>query len=310
MSKIVGIGANVHDTLITINTYPEEDKKFPCQSVKECGGGPCATALTTAATLGAECAYIGALACDASGKFLYADLEKFGVSTECVDRVEGASSFASYILLSLENASRTCVFNKQNLPKFELDNKKQEAIKNAKILLVDGNEMENAIKGAALAKKSGTKVLYDAGGMYDGVENLLPFADILIPSEEFALSFTGESNAKNAAKKLYELFSPEVIVITQGKKGGIILEGGEIREYPSFKVDAVDSNGAGDVFHGAFAFAAEKGFSYYNSCVFSSAVSAIKCTKVGARDAVPTYEETVKFLKERGFDEFKEKLEW
>ena len=49
--------------------------------------------------------------------------------------------------------------------------------------------------------------------------------------------------------------------------------------------------------------------SYYNSCIFSSAVSAIKCTKVGARDAVPTYEETVKFLKERGFDEFKEKLE-
>ena len=192
---------------------------------------------------------------------------------------------------------------------FKLDEKKEEAIKNAKILLVDGNEMENAIEGAKIAKESGTKVLYDAGGMYEGVEKLLPFADILIPSEEFALSFTGEKNAKDAAKKLYEFTKSEVIVITQGKKGGIILQNGEIKEYPSFKVDAVDSNGAGDVFHGAFAFAAEKGFSYYNACIFSSAVSAIKCTKVGARDAVPTYEETVKFLKERGFDEFKEKLE-
>ena len=107
---------------------------------------------------------------------------------------------------------------------------------------------------------------------------------------------------------MYEKYNPKVVVITQGKKGGILYDG-EVREYPAFVVDAVDSNGSGDVFHGAFAFAVTQGFDYYKACIFSSAVSALKCTKVGARVAVPAYNETVKFLKERGINEFEENME-
>ena len=73
-----------------------------------------------------------------------------------------------------------------------------------------------------------------------------------------------------------------------------------IDHYPAFLVDAVDSNGSGDVFHGAFAFALTRNMEYKKACVFSSAVSALKCTKFGAREGVPTYEETINFLKERG----------
>lgn len=309
MKNIVGIGANVYDTLITVDGYPKEDTKMGCASVLECGGGPCGTALAAAARLGGDCAYIGALADDAGGRFLYADLEKFGISTEYVEMKSGSTSFASYVLLNSENATRTCVFSKNNLPEYELDQNKLSAVENADILLIDGNEMKNAQKAVEYAKNHPVKVLYDAGGLYDGVENLLPYVDILIPSEEFALQFTGEKTAENAAKALYERFSPEVIVITQGKKGGILFLDGEIKTYPAFSVEAVDSNGAGDVFHGAFAFAASAGFSYYDACIFSSAVSAIKCTKVGARDAVPNYQETIKFLKGRGYHEFKETLE-
>ena len=58
--------------------------------------------------------------------------------------------------------------------------------------------------------------------LYAGVENLLPYADILIPSEEFALGHTKTENAEDAAKILFEKYSPEIVVITQGKKGGII----------------------------------------------------------------------------------------
>lgn len=71
----------------------------------------------------------------------------------------------------------------------------------------------------------------------------------------------------------------------------------------------MDSNGAGDVFHGAFAYGVTKGFSYYDCCVFASAVSALKCTAVGARAAVPSYNDTINFLKECGHDEFKENME-
>ncbi len=302
MNKIVGIGANVYDTLITTPVYPCEDTKLRATGIKECGGGPCGTGLVAAAKLGASAAYIGALAKDSGGEFLLADMKRFGVSTDYVDMVEGKSSFSSYIVLSEQSASRTCVFNKANLPDFTIDEKKADAIRNAMVLMVDGNELENAIEGAKIAKESGTKVLYDAGGLYDDIERLLPYSDILIPSEEFALGHTGAKTAEDAAKILFQKYVPQVVVITQGAKGGIIYDGNEINTYPSFKVDAVDSNGAGDVFHGAFAFSVTMGYSYYNACVFSSAVSALKCTKLGARDGVPSFDETLEFLKERGFN--------
>ena len=73
-------------------------------------------------------------------------------------------------------------------------------------------------------------------------------------------------------------------------------------KYKAFLVDAVDSNGSGDVFHGAFAFAVTNNMDYKKACVFSSAVSALKCTKVGAREGVPTYEETVEFCAASDFN--------
>ncbi len=309
MAEIVGIGANVHDTLITVSEYPTEDTKLRAKGIKECGGGPCATGLVTAAKLGADVEYVGALANDSNGKFLRDDMVRFGMSVNNVDMVDGAMSFSSYVILNETNASRTCVFNKENLPDFEIGEDKKKAIENAKILMVDGNELENAIKGAEIASKSNTKVLYDAGGLYDGVDRLLPYADILIPSEEFALGHTGEDNAEKAAKALYEKYNPEVAVVTCGVRGGVMYDGKEIKTYPSFKVDAIDSNGAGDVFHGAFAYAVARGFDYYKACIFSSAVSAIKCTRLGARDGVPGYNETIEFLKERGHNEFEENMD-
>ena len=105
---------------------------------------------------------------------------------------------------------------------------------------------------------------------------------------------------EEAAKKLFETYHPEILVITQGKHGGILYDGEKITPYPAFPVEAVDTNGSGDVFHGAFAFALTKGWDYYRCCVFSSAVSALKCTQVGARQSVPTYEATLDFLKARG----------
>lgn len=302
MSKIVGIGANVFDTLYTVEAYPTEDTKMRANAVKASGGGPCATGLVAASKLGADCSFIGNLSDDNGGKFLKADFEKYGVDTGLIQVKPDYDTFCSCIWLAKETASRTCVFFRGNVPPTELDEKALKAISGAEILMVDGNDMEAAIEGAKIAKENGTKILYDAGGLYEGVERLLPYADILIPSEEFALGHTGAKTAEEAAKTLYEKYSPEVVVITQGKDGGIIYEGKEIEKYPVFLVDAVDSNGSGDVFHGAFAFAVTEKMSYSDACVFSSAVSALKCTKFGSREAVPTYEETINFLKEANYE--------
>ena len=300
MAKIVGIGANVFDTLYTIDTYPTEDTKIRANSVKECGGGPCATGLVAASKLGASCGFIGNYTNDSAGEFLKNDFQKYGVDTSYMTFKPGYSSFCSVLWLASNTTSRTCVFYRGNVPPTEIDKESAKAIVDAEILMVDGNDMNAAIEGAKIAKDNGTKVLYDAGGLYEGVENLLPYADILIPSEEFAIGHTTAVTAEEAAKILYEKYSPEVVVITQGKKGGIIYDGNTLESYPAFLVDAVDSNGSGDVFHGAFAFAVTNNMDYKKACVFSSAVSALKCTKVGAREGVPTYDETINFLEERG----------
>ncbi len=309
MSRIVGIGANVFDTLIQVPYFPAEDTKLAGSQITLCGGGPCATGLAAASRLGADCAFIGSFADDAGGRFLREDFNRYGVSIVYTETIKGRSSFASYILINEQNASRTCVFDRGDLPPIALNSERKAAVRTADILMVDGNELDAAVAAAKLARESGTAVLYDAGGLYAGVERLLPYADILIPSEEFALGHTGTKNAEEAAGKLMLLYQPAVVVVTQGKEGGLFLTENGGGRYPSFSVHAVDTNGAGDVFHGAFAYAAAEGWTYKDCCVFASAVSAVKCTGFGARQSVPELETVKKFLKERGYDEFEKELD-
>ena len=302
MAKIVGIGANVFDTLYNIPTYPTEDTKMRATASKTAGGGPVATGLVAASKLGEETAYIGVLSDDNGGKFLKEDFLKYGVNTDFIEVKSGYRSFASVLWLCADSATRTCVFDKGDLPALELNEDQKQAIKDAEILMIDGNEMEAAVEGAKIARENGTKVLYDCGGLYDGVEKLLALTDIMIPSEEFSLGVTGCKTAEEAAKKLYETYHPEVVVITQGKKGGLLYNGSDIINYPIYPAKVVDSNGSGDVFHGAFAAGVVKGYDYLKCCHFSSAVSGLKCTCVGARESVPDFETTKKYLKENGYE--------
>jgi len=302
MSKIVGIGANVFDTLYNIPTYPKEDTKMRATASKTAGGGPVATGLVAASKLGEDTAYIGVLSDDNGGKFLKEDFVKYGVNTDLIEVKSGYRSFASVLWLCADTTTRTCVFDKGNLPPLVLNDEQREAVKNAELLMVDGNEMDAAVEAAKIAKENGTKVLYDCGGLYEGVERLLAYTDIMIPSEEFSLGHTGCKTAEEAAKKLYETYSPEVVVITQGKRGGIIYDGKEIVSYPIYPAVVVDSNGSGDVFHGAFAAGVVKGYDYLKCCHFSSAVSGLKCTGVGSRQSVPDFETTKKYMKENGYE--------
>lgn len=302
MKKAVGIGACVMDTLINVSHYPKEDVKLRAESTKQAGGGPVATGLVAAAKLGIETEFLGVLSNDIGGEFLIKDFKKYGVKTDNIKILSGYRSFTSVIWLSAETTSRTCVFDKGNLPSLKLDSKQEEAIKNADLLMIDGNEFEGALQAVKIARENNIDVLYDAGGLYDNVESLLPFSNILIPSEEFALQITGEEKTENAAIKLYNKYCPDVVVITQGKKGGVMYDGAKICEYPALPAKVVDSNGAGDVFHGAFAAGYLMGYDFLKCCYFASAVSAVKCTGVGARESVPDFNTVKNFLEENGYE--------
>ena len=299
MAQIVGIGANVQDTIYRLDTYPQEDTKQKAVSITQCGGGPCTTGLVAAAKLGADCAYIGNVSADATGEFLVKDLAHYGVDVSMTKAVPDTTGFRSCIWLADDRATRTCVFDRGNVPSTTLGETEIAAIQNAQLLMVDGNDLDAAVSAAKIARQSGTMVLYDAGGLYPNVEKLLEQTDILIPSEEFACKHTGEPSAESAAMELYRKYQPKVVVVTQGKEGGVLFDGKQLTRYPAFPVNAVDTNGSGDVFHGAFAFALTKGWEYLQCCVFSSAVSALKCTQVGARKSIPDYETVLEFLRSR-----------
>lgn len=301
--EIAGIGACVADTLYRLDDFPKEDTKKRAADSKMAGGGPVATGLVAAAKLGCRTAYLGTLGEDAAGYFLAEDFQKYGVDISAVQNFDRRyRSFTSCIWLNEAAGTRTCVFDKGNLPPYQLTDEARATLAQAKLLMVDGNELDAAVEASNLIHSFGGKVLYDAGGLYADVERLLPLADILIPSAEFAMGFTGKKTIEEAAISLYAGFQPEIVVVTDGKNGGVRYAGEKVIPYPAFPVEAVDSNGAGDVFHGAFAAAVIKGFSYEKCCVFSSMVSAVKCTGFGARESIPDYDTVVKALRERGVD--------
>ena len=290
------------DTLISLDTYPKEDTKLRATGSRPAGGGPVATGIVAAAKLGESTDYIGVLADDNGGHFLLQDFQKYGVGTGLVELKSGYRSFTSVIWLAKDHASRTCVFDKGDLPALTLNEAQIEAVKAAEVLMVDGNEMEAAVAAATVAKQSGTAVLYDCGGLYAGVERLLALTDIMIPSEEFALGHTGCETVEQAAKRLYQTYHPRVVVITRGKLGGLLYDGKEMISYPIYPATVIDSNGSGDVFHGAYAAGYVKGYDFLKCCHFASAVSAIKCMGLGARESVPSFEQVEQYMRENGYE--------
>ncbi len=282
MKKVVGLGACVLDTLINCNVYPTEDTKQKAESVFVSGGGPVGNALVVMSKLGVQAEVLGGFADDNAGAYLLSDFEKYGVKTENAVKISGASSFTSYIVLSEENKTRTCVFDRGTVPDSE-DNVALNAIATANVLHLDGNYLKSALKAAKYAKANGVKVSLDAGGLYKDIDTLLPYVDILIPSAEFAKGITGKKDIPSAMMELQNRYAPEILVVTDGSNGGYYFESGKVVKYDSIKVNAVDTNGAGDTFHGAFVVAYCNGNSLADCCRFASVVAGYKCSFKGAR---------------------------
>ncbi len=297
MVEVVGIGSAVFDILMTAEGFPREDTKMQGKQTKTQGGGPCATALVAMCKLGVSSCYMGTLGDDLYGDSMMESFVHYGVDTAHIRRIPGTQSFHSVVILNLRNSSRTCIWNRGTVTSPTREDVDLELLRQAKYLHLDGHQLDTAIYAARKAHEYGVKVSHDAGGVYPGIEQLLPLVDVLIPSEEFALKLTGCEKAVDAAKKLYDTYHPETLIITQGVKGGFIWEDGKEVRYPAYPVKAIDSNGAGDTFHGAFVAARVKGMDVYDAACFASATSALKCTRFGAQEGIPGFEEVLEFMK-------------
>ena len=140
-------------------------------------------------------------------------------------------------------------------------------------------------------------VLIDAGTLREGVEALLPLCDYIVASE----TFSGQISAGGHTEALERLmaYGPKAAAVTLGPKGCIARAGDLVIESPGFAVDAVDTTGAGDVFHGAFAYGVLEGWDIERICAFSNAVAALKCRRLGGRAGIPSLDEALSFLARR-----------
>jgi sulfofructose kinase len=110
------------------------------------------------------------------------------------------------------------------------------------------------------------------------------------------LKYSGKSSVETGAEDIVRRYKPGIFAVTQGPQGGFIFDGGSFVRYEPFPAEVVDTNGAGDTFHGAVLVGLFRGMAPVEAARFASAVAAIKCSHFGAREGIPGYEETLNFI--------------
>ena len=291
-----GLGFCSNDYLAVLPHIPM-DSKVQIQEHLIQGGGPSATSTVAAARLGLSAAYISSVGDDEAGKMIIADLEKEGVCTSSMIVRQGTASPVAYCWIDAPTGKRSVAWTRGGLVEVTPDEVDYDLIANAKVLHLDGHHTAAALAAAKFARQHGVLVNFDAGTMRDGVQELLTYSDILITSEEFARLVTGENDLDKAIFKLASI-GAQVTGITMGELGSMVLAEGKILRCPAFHLDkVVDTTGAGDVYHTGFAVKYLETRDLMECMRFGSAVSALKCGKLGGRTGIPTRQEVDEFLK-------------
>ena len=294
-ADFVGLGFCSNDYLALLPEIPL-DSKVQIQQHLVQGGGPAATSTVAAARLGMSAAFIGVTGDDEPGKWILRDFEAEKVSTEGMVVRKGHTSAIAYCWIDAPTGKRSVAWTRGTLTELTADEVNLELVRQAKILHLDGHNPAAALAAAKEARKHNIPVCLDAGTLRDGVRELLPYVTILIASEAFARLYTGENDLDKAIFKLREI-GAEVTGITMGKEGSMTLDGDKIVRCPAFKIDPVDTTGAGDVYHTGFCVRYLETHDLMECMRFGSAVSAIKCLKLGGRAGIPSRAQVDDFLK-------------
>lgn len=293
--EIAGIGYTALDYLAVVPHLPAENTKLEISNFTIQGGGPAATAMVTVRRLGARASYMGKVGDDDFGRRMMEELEREGVDISGVVVEKSATSQFAFIMVNPCNATRTILWTRGSVSPLEPEEINLDLVASAEGLFIDDLEPKAALHAARFARARGIKVLIDAGSLRPGVRELLPYCDYIIASERFAKDISQSDEPIEALKSMSE-FGPVASGVTLGERGCIFLADGRIVESPGFSVEALDTTGAGDVFHAAFLFAALQGWDVERCCVFSNAVAALKCRSLGGRSGIPTLGETLEFI--------------
>jgi sulfofructose kinase len=258
------------------------------------GGGMAANASVAAARLGARASFWGRGGDDAAGHEMRDALAREGVDVRNFRLFVGGRSSVSGVLVDA-SGERQIVNFRGSFP-VEADWLPLDDAVGLSAALADPRWPEGAVALFARARASGAPTILDADmADADVFERLLPLTDHAIFSEPALSAFLG-SAGDDALKKVAR-FGCRVAAVTRGRAGVSWLEGGRLTRRAAYAVDAVDTTGAGDVFHGAYAFAIGGRLGVADAMSFASAAAALKCARASGRAGIPSLDDCLAFMR-------------
>ncbi|MBU2498530.1 MAG: sugar kinase [Proteobacteria bacterium] len=286
--QVIGLGQACLDYLGTVTLFPHEDEKVELLDIRRLCGGPASTAMVTLSRLGVRTSFLGSVSDDPFGAEILEGLDKEGVDRRFLKITPGHTSQFAFIAISQGTGKRTVFWHRGSVPHLKAEDVDLSPYRSAQVLHLDGLMLEASLEAARQAGDLRMKVVLDAGAMREGSLQLVSLVDVLIASERFAEPFIGPGASAEAALRRLCGLGPKEVVVTLGARGSIGWDGNKTHRQEAFPINAVDTTGAGDVYHGAYIYGMLQKWGMADCMCFASATSALKCRAIGAREGIPS----------------------
>ncbi|HEY3160868.1 MAG TPA: PfkB family carbohydrate kinase [Vicinamibacterales bacterium] len=286
---VVGVGANSVDFVYRLPAYPRPDSPFAKLPITEhliCCGGQVTTTLATCAAMGLRTSYIGTLGSDEHAARMREELRRRGIDASHAVVRDAGNPFA-VILLDDREGERVVLWKRDSrlaLGPGEID---RATVAAARLLHVDDVDLDASVEAARIAGEAGVPVTSDIERTGDDIRALIDAVTVPIFAEHVPAALTGETDLSLALGRLLRPHH-QMLCVTRGPRGAVMLAGGEFITEPGITVRTVDTTGAGDVFRGAFIYALLRGDEPRDILRFANAAAAVSCTRVGAMASVPS----------------------
>ncbi len=262
----------------------------------ESGGGMAANAAATIARLGGPVELWSRTGADSAGKRIHALLEQEGVDIRYVRAYEGARSSTSAVIVD-GKGERLIIGERDHAMSMDASWLPLERVAGAAAAMSDLRWVEGTRAAFTAARAAGVPTLLDVDlGGGGSLEEFLCLTDYAIFSGPALDAFAPGGSESERLERVLAL-GVKLAGVTRGAAGYTWASaGGQAGHQPAFPTEIVDTTGAGDAFHGAFAWALAAGRALPDCARIAAAVSALKCRRLGARSGLPTLEELNSFL--------------
>ena len=288
---VLGLGYAAVDELLYVDAHPAADAKMPVRRRERQCGGLTATALVAAARLGCRCAYAGTLGTDELSQFVIQRLQAEGIDVSRVRLRAEAGPVHSTIIVDQSRQTRTILYERADPSPPDDAWPEEQLVRSARVLFVDHSCVTTMLRAARIARAAGIPVVADLEDDQDPrFAQLLAEIDHLVLPRDFALQLSGQKEPQAAAAALCTA-GRRAAVVTCGKDGcwyATADHSAEAKWQPALAVEAVDTTGCGDVFHGAYAAALVRGLEIAEAVRFATIAAGLKATRRGGQAGIPT----------------------